>query len=656
MGNWQEKGINIKRHLEKGDCDMAETECKNILLSHPAQIDPLVMIVDIYISHNMHKEAIKYADVLIKKDKKNYLGYERAGKSLISLGKFERAKKVIEEGLEIIPNHLQLLIIGIKVTRALNENIEALELSKRIIKNYPNEGIGYCLAATNLSVLGRFEEAQIIINEGNKRIPYNINILLIATAVHRTTGNHEDSLKYAEVIIERFENNWQGYQRAAHDLINLKKYNEALLKIETGLEKIPNNIELLNTAMEISDAIGSQTKCLEYSNKLIRFEPCNWKGYEIAAKYLQITGKEIEAQNVIDLGLTKNPDSSEQLNISAEYYAKKINRDKLKNVLDQMIIEGTQVKGKVSMDLYYALVKSMGEKRVENGYSKNYQYFALAMYSMEYILSGKEIPFNIINAPKNACTTIKNSLLKRKEPSMLIHNETHKLHGKLEIDKPFIILTRNPFKRFISAYYDKIGPEGDRKVWENISGRYGFNINETPCMEEILEKLIEEKNFHKIDRHFQPQSTIFCSQLITPELIYRFEDIQQFEKYMIDNDIKIRRYEKHSVKLKACRPNELNKSVVDKILKFYKKDFIEYDYSPSPYECNAIPIFRQQKQKINPFLNELNIYCRNREQTSQSINLTQYLAKTINKTGSVNTENILKELFYQINFKRYANK
>ena len=111
MGNWQEKGINIKRHLEKGDCDMAETECKNILLSHPAQIDPLVMIVDIYISHNMHKEAIKYADVLIKKDKKNYLGYERAGKSLISLGKFERAKKVIEEGLEIIPNHLQLLII-----------------------------------------------------------------------------------------------------------------------------------------------------------------------------------------------------------------------------------------------------------------------------------------------------------------------------------------------------------------------------------------------------------------------------------------------------------------------------------------------------------------------------------------------------------------
>ena len=113
------------------------------------------MIVDIYISHIMHKEAIEYARVLIKKYK-NYLGYERACKSLVHL-KFESAKKIIEEGIKMIPNQLQLLIIGIKINQALNENVGALKLSKRIIETIQMRDWILSSSSTLVST-GRFKE------------------------------------------------------------------------------------------------------------------------------------------------------------------------------------------------------------------------------------------------------------------------------------------------------------------------------------------------------------------------------------------------------------------------------------------------------------------------------------------------------------------
>ena len=88
------------------------------------------------------------------------------------------------------------------------------------------------------------------------------------------------------------------------------------------------------------------------------------------------------------------------------------------------------------------------------------------------MLSHINMPFNFIFVLKNACSSVKISLLnkfttsQRQAITLNPHGLANSmLKGDLDFDKPFISLVRNPFSRFISAFADKCGPSGDQSVW-----------------------------------------------------------------------------------------------------------------------------------------------------------------------------------------------
>ena len=79
---------------------------------------------------------------------------------------------------------------------------------------------------------------------GLEKFPNHVNLLNIASDVYRASGDREKSLEYSEFLITHHPSNWNGYRRAAQDLIALKRFKEAQKQIQIGLEKIPNQINL----------------------------------------------------------------------------------------------------------------------------------------------------------------------------------------------------------------------------------------------------------------------------------------------------------------------------------------------------------------------------------------------------------------------------
>lgn len=145
----------------------------------------------------------------------------------------------------------------------------------------------------NLAAQKRLNDAHKVVKSGLKQYPQEIKLLLIAIHICRASGDRNKSLEYSELVITHHPDNWKGYGRAAQDLLQLKRFKEAQYKIQAGLGKIPNQINLLSIASDIYRALGDHKNSLEYSKHLISSHPDNWIGYYRAAQDL-ITLKQFE--------------------------------------------------------------------------------------------------------------------------------------------------------------------------------------------------------------------------------------------------------------------------------------------------------------------------------------------------------------------------
>ena len=81
------------------------------------------------------------------------------------------------------------------------------------------------------------------------------------------------------LLITHHPDNWNGYQCAAQDLVALNRFDEAQEKIQTGLEKLPNQPNLLTTAADIYSNNGNLDRSLAIVDALITHHPDNINGY-----------------------------------------------------------------------------------------------------------------------------------------------------------------------------------------------------------------------------------------------------------------------------------------------------------------------------------------------------------------------------------------
>ncbi|QNI87351.1 lipopolysaccharide assembly protein LapB [Synechococcus sp. ROS8604] len=166
-------------------------------------------------------------------------------KKLLKSKDLSAAKEELAIGLEKLPNQINLLTIATNIYRASGDREKSLEYSELLITHHPDNWNGYGRAAQELVALKRFEEAQKQIQSGLEKLPNQVNLLTIATDVFRASNDREKSLEYSELLITHHPDNWNGYGRAAQDLVALKRLEEAKIKVQKGFRKKQNQFILL---------------------------------------------------------------------------------------------------------------------------------------------------------------------------------------------------------------------------------------------------------------------------------------------------------------------------------------------------------------------------------------------------------------------------
>ena len=132
----------------------------------------------------------------------------------------------------------------------------------------------------------KFTDAGKEIKAGLEKFPNQARLLTIASDVYHISKDHKKSLEYAELLITHHVEQWIGYGRAAQDLIVLKRVEEAQEKIKLGLEKCPNQVNLLTIASNVYRASNNHEKSLEYAELLITRHPEKWNKYVRVAEDL----------------------------------------------------------------------------------------------------------------------------------------------------------------------------------------------------------------------------------------------------------------------------------------------------------------------------------------------------------------------------------
>lgn len=250
--------------------------------------------------------------------------------------------------------------------------------------------------------------------------------------------------------------------------------------------------------------------------------------------------------------------------------------------------------GSLTINIIHSLATNVAKSYI-NPLNKEQKYKMNAInatveyyFNARFILSREGMPFNFIYCPKNACTSLKFSLaytyaqIKKETAKIDPHRAAnHCLHENIDFNKEFVIMTRNPYSRFISAYRNKISPGNASKVFIRICQQYGFNKNSGISMEQLLDALLQtEPNL--IDGHFRPQSKIFCSLSIRPAKIFSLEYFDEYKNYAQKKGVKSKDYLMHSGAKNAPLAQDLGEGIISKIYKLYERDFFLYGYSSDP--------------------------------------------------------------------------
>ena len=121
-------------------------------------------------------------------------------------------------------------------------------------------------------------------------------------------------------MIKNHPDNWRGYFGSAQDFRFLKQFDKAIEVIKKGLERFPNQLNLLTSASDIFRASGDRKQSLLYANLLIKHHPDNCSGYLASAQDFQFFKQFDKAIEVINLGIKNLKENKFLFEIASNLY------------------------------------------------------------------------------------------------------------------------------------------------------------------------------------------------------------------------------------------------------------------------------------------------------------------------------------------------
>ena len=212
-------------------------------------------------------------------------------------------------------------------------------------------------------------------------------------------------------------------------------------------------------------------------------------------------------------------------------------------------------------------------------------------------------PLNIVyaNNPKCACSTIKTSLWKKMDqlagtetfhPSR-VHSQAPFLNtAKMEpaqfqefLSATTFSVVRNPFRRALSAYLDKVGADRkDQRIWKWLCNRYGLRPDLTSnafSFKDFL-SLINADNPMAIEPHFRPQYLNLFWRHMRWDTAARLETGTEMTAFLSERGIAVETVDHHKTSAARRTGEFFDAETIDLTRQLYQHDFEYFGYAQDP--------------------------------------------------------------------------
>ena len=175
---------------------------------------------------------------------------------------------------------------------------------------------------TGLSNNNDSKSAEDEIEQLLTEFPENREILVAANNIHRLAGNPREALKSAKHLIKHHKDFFDGYARAAQDLLSLDEAKHAVEVISEGLERHPKNYWILITAIRVHIAAENFDQAATLGESLYLQYPKaeGFDAIQLIAKSLRRRGRFEECRWHLYRSLQNASDAMQRRHITEDIY------------------------------------------------------------------------------------------------------------------------------------------------------------------------------------------------------------------------------------------------------------------------------------------------------------------------------------------------
>ena len=166
--------------------------------------------------------------------------FQKVGSALLHLRRPDEAEEILSEGQEKFPEDFGIAVDRAWVSHARRDWTEAASRWRFVREQYPDHAIGYLGLTTTLRGSEKFNEAELLVNEGLTRFPDDAGLLVEAASLAQTRGLWEDAAHRWETVRTRYPNNLGGYLGGAASLREFGQDEQAEAVLQAGIQQLPS--------------------------------------------------------------------------------------------------------------------------------------------------------------------------------------------------------------------------------------------------------------------------------------------------------------------------------------------------------------------------------------------------------------------------------
>ncbi len=253
---------------------------------------------------------------------------------------------------------------------------KALFYSELMIEKYPNSWNGYVRASQDCISLRSFDKAKLIGQKALEILPKYLVLLCAINDVYRASEEYEKALFYSRLIISNYPSDWNGYVRASMELMLLGYSNKSQSKtyfleskniIQSGIDRIPDNLHILCMADDIFRLFGEYEKSINYSRSIIDLYSNTAEGYIRLSLNLISMKLFKEAEKIIKDGIAANSEDIRLKKIDS-YISKFTRSDHTIDIkeLDNFQLNYQDLISYSHLDEYFNILSSRRKKSIKN--------------------------------------------------------------------------------------------------------------------------------------------------------------------------------------------------------------------------------------------------------------------------------------------------